>query len=253
MRSNTVWTRTSRVVLLIRDSGVTATMCAMTEPPHRAVIARLSADFASISQQLTRVSADLTELDRLLSAQPAAQPAARQPVAAQPVAPQPAPYGPPATPYWPHYPPQYPPHYPPQYAAPYPAPAPSPAVPRPPVPPPVPPMPRPERTEGWIGKVLAVAGVAVTLIGVVLLLVLAAQAGILRPEFRVAGGVCSPSHWWPLVHGFTRGQEDASVRSRWPRPAWRRPTWTSSRSRRSTNGCPHRPGWSSRRSSAAAA
>ena len=35
---------------------------------------------------------------------------------------------------------------------------------------------------------LAVAGVAVTLIGVVLLLVLAAQAGILRPEFRVAGG-----------------------------------------------------------------
>ena len=35
---------------------------------------------------------------------------------------------------------------------------------------------------------LAVAGVAVTLIGVVLLLVLAAQAGILRPEFRVAAG-----------------------------------------------------------------
>ncbi|HEX2212733.1 MAG TPA: DUF2339 domain-containing protein, partial [Mycobacterium sp.] len=35
---------------------------------------------------------------------------------------------------------------------------------------------------------LAVAGVAVTLIGVVLLLVLAAQAGILRPEIRVAAG-----------------------------------------------------------------
>lgn len=48
-------------------------------------------------------------------------------------------------------------------------------------------MPR-ERSEGWIGKVLAVAGVAVTLIGVVLLLVLAAQAGILRPEIRVGAG-----------------------------------------------------------------
>ena len=48
--------------------------------------------------------------------------------------------------------------------------------------------PRPQRSEGWIGKLLAVAGVAVTLIGVVLLLVLAAQAGILRPEFRVAAG-----------------------------------------------------------------
>ena len=42
---------------------------------------------------------------------------------------------------------------------------------------------------------LAIAGVAVTLIGVVLLLVLAAQAGILRPEFRVAGGACSPRRW----------------------------------------------------------
>jgi Predicted membrane protein (DUF2339) len=51
-----------------------------------------------------------------------------------------------------------------------------------------PPKPQRERSEGWIGKVLAVAGVAVTLIGVVLLLVLAAQAGILRPEIRVGAG-----------------------------------------------------------------
>ena len=48
---------------------------------------------------------------------------------------------------------------------------------------------------------LAVAGVAVTLIGVVLLLVLAAQAGILRPEFRVAGGAVLAAAlvaaaWW---------------------------------------------------------
>lgn len=41
---------------------------------------------------------------------------------------------------------------------------------------------------GLIGKILAVAGVAVTLIGVVMMLVLAAQAGILRPEIRVAAG-----------------------------------------------------------------
>ena len=48
--------------------------------------------------------------------------------------------------------------------------------------------PRPPRDASWIGKILAVAGVAVTLIGVVLLLVLAAQAGILRPEIRVGAG-----------------------------------------------------------------
>jgi uncharacterized membrane protein len=148
----------------------------MTEP-HHAVISRLSADFAAISHQLARVSTDLTELDRLLSERqspvPAATPAA---------APAPAPYVPPAMPYWPQYPPQYPAQYAPQQYPPQPAP---PAAPRPPVPPP---PPRPARSEGWIGKVLAVAGVAVTLIGVVLLLVLAAQAGILRPEIRVAAG-----------------------------------------------------------------
>jgi len=54
--------------------------------------------------------------------------------------------------------------------------------------PPPPPAPKTPRNGDWIGKVLAVAGVAVTLIGVVLLLVLAAQAGVLRPEVRVAAG-----------------------------------------------------------------
>jgi uncharacterized membrane protein len=167
-------------------------MSAMTEPPHRAVISRLSADFATISQQLARVSADLTELDRLLSEQPPAP----QPVAA------PQPYVPPAVPYWPQYQPQYPAQYSPASGwAPslrgeYPQPPP-PYVP----PPPAPPKPRQERSEGWIGKVLAVAGVAVTLIGVVLLLVLAAQAGILRPEFRIAGGAVLAAAlvaaaWW---------------------------------------------------------
>jgi uncharacterized membrane protein len=149
-------------------------MSAMTEP--RAVIARLAADFAAITQQLTKVSADLAELDSLLSGQP-------QPVAT------PQPYVPPAVPYWP----QYPAQYPPQYAQP----------PRPAyvAPPPRPPKPREDRSEGWIGKVLAVAGVAVTLIGVVLLLVLAAQAGLLRPEFRVSGGTVLAgglvaAAWW---------------------------------------------------------
>ncbi|GAB10225.2 hypothetical protein GOARA_054_00005, partial [Gordonia araii NBRC 100433] len=39
-----------------------------------------------------------------------------------------------------------------------------------------------------IGRVLAAVGVGVTLIGVVLLLILAAQAGLLRPEIRIVGG-----------------------------------------------------------------
>jgi hypothetical protein len=125
----------------------------MTDP-HHAVIARLSSDFAAISQYMSRVSTDLTALDGLLSERPAGYP---------------HPYAPPAVPYWQQ--------YPPQFAA-------------PPVPsrPPVTPTPPRERSEGWIGKMLAVAGVAVTLIGVVLLLVLAAQAGILRPEIRVGAG-----------------------------------------------------------------
>jgi len=143
----------------------------MTEP-HRAVIARLSSDFAAISQYMARVSTDLTALDRLLSEQPQAQVA--QPVPPSAVYPQP--YVAPTMPYWPQYQPQYV------------APGPAPVPPRPPVTSPAPPKPQQERSEGWIGKVLAVAGVAVTLIGVVLLLVLAAQAGILRPEIRVGAG-----------------------------------------------------------------
>ncbi len=114
--------------------------------PHHAVVTRLSADFAAMSQQLARVSADLNELDRLLAERPRVPQAAQQP--AHPVAP--------------------PPRLTPQPSAPR--------------------APRPPRDASWIGKVLAVAGVAVTLIGVVLLLVLAAQAGILRPEIRVGAG-----------------------------------------------------------------
>ncbi|MFI5511584.1 DUF2339 domain-containing protein [Mycobacterium sp. NPDC051804] len=128
----------------------------MTE--QRALLARVSADFSAISQYMARVSADLSALDRLLAEQP--DPSA----VAYPVA-QPQPY---PVPHWPQYQP--------------PVAAPSVAAPQSPV------VQKPQRDEGWIGKLLAVAGVAVTLIGVVLLVVLAAQAGILRPEIRVAGG-----------------------------------------------------------------
>ena len=44
----------------------------MTEPQH-AVIARLSADFAAISQYMARVSSDLTQLDRLMGDRPSVQ------------------------------------------------------------------------------------------------------------------------------------------------------------------------------------
>ena len=84
-------TRNSRVVLLIRIPRHRATMLPMTEP-HRAVIARLSSDFAAISQYMARVSTDLTTLDRVLAAPPAAP-----------------------APYWPQY--QQPQYAQPQYAA----------------------------------------------------------------------------------------------------------------------------------------
>ncbi|MEU7630237.1 DUF2339 domain-containing protein [Nocardia sp. NPDC049220] len=63
--------------------------------------------------------------------------------------------------------------------------------PRPPVPPHV--RPREPRTPWWqrdgvISRILAVAGMAVTLIGVVMLLVLAAQAGFFGPVPRVVAG-----------------------------------------------------------------
>ena len=150
-------------------------MFAMTESPHRAVISRLSADFATISQQLARVSADLTELDRLLSEQPSARRAAAAPRLTSHLRCRTGRSTQRRTRRRAHT---------------------------------FPPPPRPfrrsrrqDRSEGWIGKVLAVAGVAVTLIGVVLLLVLAAQAGILRPEFRVAGGAVLAvalvaAAWW---------------------------------------------------------
>ncbi|MGN7781677.1 DUF2339 domain-containing protein [Mycolicibacterium sp. 22603] len=145
----------------------------MTEPQQ--VLTRLSAEFVAMSHQLARASAELTHLSGALgqSAPPVQQQS------------------------WWGYPnhaqyPQYAQH--PQYA-----PAPQhpgyPAATAPPVPAPVTPVAVPTvdtapsaRPQNWIGKVLAAAGVAVTLIGVVLLVVLAAQAGLLAPPVRVAAG-----------------------------------------------------------------
>jgi len=133
-------------------------MTGPTPQPHAAVLHRLSTDFAALSHQFARVSADLVELDRVLAGRPA----------------------------WPH----PVPYVAPPMHVPSPMPVAPPYVPPPVCAAPVPARVRKERSDGWIGTLLATAGVAVTLIGVVLLLVLAAQAGILRPEFRVvAGGV----------------------------------------------------------------
>ncbi|MDT5068660.1 MAG: hypothetical protein QOK02_4815 [Mycobacterium sp.] len=137
----------------------------MTEP-DQAVVSRLSADFATMASYLARASTDLRELQRIM-AERAPQPVAK--VAA------------------PHYYPHYQPHYP-QYAAQRATDRPHPAAVQAEPPQTAAPTQSAFNSDGWIGKVLAVAGVAVTLVGVVLLLVLAAQAGILRPEFRVTAG-----------------------------------------------------------------
>ncbi len=150
----------------------------MTESQH-AVISRLSAEFDSLARQMARVSGELSQLDRLISDSVGAP----QPAAAAPPQPQPQPVAPYWYPYWQQWAP----------VAPAPTARPAPQGPPAPAPAAAPPVSAPRRpaesTEsGWIGKLLAVAGVAVTLTGVALLLVLAAQAGLLRPEIRVAGG-----------------------------------------------------------------
>ncbi|MDC8993514.1 DUF2339 domain-containing protein [Mycobacterium marinum] len=162
----------------------------MTESQH-AVISRLSAEFDSLARQMARVSGELSQLDRLISDSVGAP----QPAAAAPPQPQPQPVAPYWYPYWQQWAPvaPAPAAAPPRQYAPPPTARPAPQGPPAPAPAAAPPASAPRRpaesTEsGWIGKLLAVAGVAVTLTGVALLLVLAAQAGLLRPEIRVAGG-----------------------------------------------------------------
>ncbi|MDT2008961.1 DUF2339 domain-containing protein [Rhodococcus opacus] len=130
------------------------------------LVAQLSGEFSALGQQMRHVGENLAVLQAQLAAgprpapQPAPQPMYRPPVPqAPPVAPAPPPPAPAAAPY-----------------------RPTPIAPR-----------RVVREPWWqrdgvISRVLAVAGVAVTLIGVVMLLVLAAQAGFFGPELRVAAG-----------------------------------------------------------------
>jgi uncharacterized membrane protein len=127
----------------------------MTQP-DQALLARINSDVAVIWSYLGRVSSDLRELDHIVALGHVDAPVPA-PHAVAPVAPASS-------------------MPPPQQ--------------HPPAPPIIGPVPSPvaQRSENWIGKALAVAGVAVTLVGVVLLLVLAAQAGILRPEVRVTAG-----------------------------------------------------------------
>lgn len=148
-------------------------MSGMTEA-QRAIVARLSQEVVAISGQLAWVSAWLNELEKSLAEESLRQPAAY----AAPQQYRPAPQAPAVG-------------IPPVAVQPPPA----------PLPPPQPQLPKPDRGEGWIGKVLAAAGVAVTLIGVALLLVLAAQAGLLRPEFRVGAGAVLAAG---LVFGATK-------------------------------------------------
>lgn len=155
-------------------------MSGMTEPQQ--VLARLSADFVAMSQQLTRASAELAQLAGTLGESSAA---------AVPPQPQPWTYA-----QYQQYYAQYPQahyghpqaHHPyaqyPQYAQPA-----QPIATGTPAPAVVADVGVPKQpAQNWIGKALAAAGVAVTLIGVVLLVVLAAQAGLLAPPVRVAAG-----------------------------------------------------------------
>ncbi|MDJ0453596.1 DUF2339 domain-containing protein [Gordonia amicalis] len=191
--------------------------------PGVATLARISTEFEAIARQMSTVSAEFAELRRIVenpaaqTGQQSAEQAQASPLtpptaASAPTPPAPTPpmtmppmtmpmaqqpptawsspgrppnqgsfsYGPPARPV-------------PPLPGPHPVYAPVAQPPSAPWPPRPPARPLSERVaaaaeRGLVGKVLATAGVGVTLIGIALLLVLAAQAGILRPEFRVAGG-----------------------------------------------------------------
>ncbi|GAA1459723.1 DUF2339 domain-containing protein [Williamsia maris] len=191
---------------------------ARPDRPDWTVLSRVSADFESLSRQMAQMSSHLTEMQSTMTAAPPTSapvptPATAAPPAQQtPRAPHPTPQMyPPDLPQWmrpgsgleaPMA--QFPPPRHPAQGPPLQGPAPrsmpqSPMPPRPPMPqypigPPPPPRPgllkrAASAADGrLVGAILAAAGVAVTLVGVVLLLVLAAQAGILRPEVRVGAG-----------------------------------------------------------------
>lgn len=189
--------------------------------PGAATLARISTEFDAIARQMSTVSAEFAELKRIVEDTGATPAQAEQEAPASPLTPPgvtPVPAPSPAPPTFPPTVSPPPVQRPPApWASPGPAaaqathsygPPTGPVPPRPmphpayarvpqtaaaPLPPRPPARPLSERVaaaaeRGLVGKILATAGVGVTLIGIALLLVLAAQAGILRPEFRVAGG-----------------------------------------------------------------
>ncbi|QNG20320.1 DUF2339 domain-containing protein [Rhodococcus triatomae] len=143
-------------------------------------MAQLSADTASLNWQLRRFGENLAVLQHQLAGAPVVS------AAAPPMYRPPAPTHPPV------------PMAPPMASAPRVAPPPAGAPPRtgPPGPGRMPaparsPLPTPTpwwQREGAVSKVLAAAGGVVTLIGVVMMLVLAAQSGFFGPVPRVVGG-----------------------------------------------------------------
>ncbi|MFC7446684.1 DUF2339 domain-containing protein [Rhodococcus daqingensis] len=139
------------------------------------LVARLSGEFDALGLHMREVAEDLTRLRSQLET------------------PAPQAYAPPPVPQQPTYLPQ---PTPPTRLAPQPVPHAGPPAPSTPVPwPPIRPQaPEREPREPWwqrdgvVSRVLAVAGAAVTLIGVLMLLVLAAQAGFFGPVARVVFG-----------------------------------------------------------------
>ncbi|SNT03409.1 DUF2339 domain-containing protein [Rhodococcoides kyotonense] len=146
----------------------------MTTPRGNGVdpqlVARLSGQFLTLGEHLRQVSGDLNALHTQLVVQPAQQvPARPQPM------PQPVPQARPTPQPQPVPQPQFQPRPSPSVAAYTSRPTPSPKEPW-------------WQRDGVISRLLAVAGAGVTLIGVVMLLVLAAQAGWFGPELRVGAG-----------------------------------------------------------------
>ncbi|WP_082897674.1 DUF2339 domain-containing protein [Rhodococcus sp. EPR-157] len=148
------------------------------------LISGLASQFATLSEQMRRVSGDLGVLQAQIVA-----PAPRQPVHQYPAPPSPQAYPQPTYPQS-TYPQAQTPQAPPAQV---PTPTRASAVRPRPHTPSVPATPT-KKSEPWwqrdgvISRVLAVAGAGVTLIGVVMLLVLAAQAGWFGPELRVGAG-----------------------------------------------------------------
>ncbi|WP_306436789.1 hypothetical protein [Rhodococcus sp. 05-2255-1e] len=208
------------------------------------LVARLSSRFDSLGDHMRQVAVDLHTLQSQLGTAPTSVPVSA-PARPQPVPRSSAPTVPPQT----FSPPQMPaPQQPYAARGPVSAPpvTPPPAVgrsmaapplrgpvvaPRPPVPPREPWWQR----DGVISRLLAVAGAGVTLVGVVMLLVLAAQAGWFGPPLRVAaGGVFSLALMVPACE-CSVAPEDASAELLWPLRVlrvctstfWRRPSCTA--------------------------